>query len=979
MQRAFCLIILFFCACLMPQCVNASGSFAGTVTDSVRGNPISGVLIVATKGNQQRESTTTNANGTYLFSNINPGNFTIIASATDYETQAVGARLVNNQTTIIDFALLPTNGIISAISGTVIDAITTLPISGATINILQGTELIQTTTTNGVGFYSVSNLAPGNYIVQASAPAYQLQSIGASVQLGVTTTVDFALQSNPGAIAGIVKNAVTNAPLAGALIEVFNGSVLVGFADTNGSGNYTISDLTPGSYTVTASADTFQSQTVGASVTSGVTTTVNFALRQPPGTIAGTVTDAATRNPIPGASITVFQGASLITSVLTDRNGQYSISDFAPGNYLVTANVNLHQQQTKSATVSSGGTTVVNFSLSLDPGTISGQVTDPVIMNSIEGATINVYSGQILIATSVTDPNGNYQISTLSAGNYIVTASQTGYQTQAIGATVTAGATTIVNFALLKPSGTISGQVTDSLTTNPLKGAQVSVFSGQTLIGIGITDINGNYTIPNLTPGEYTVIASAGSKYQIASQGATVVGSMTTTVNFALQLNPGRIAGTVTNGANSTPIPGASILLLNNFTVIGSALTDANGNYSIIGLAPGNYTVIANAPNFSIAVVGATVTPHHTTIVNFALKADFGKIFGTVTDTSTPVPNPGIPGATIQVRNSFVVVATTIADLNGNYNFPNLPPDTYTVTASAPGFQRQVKIATVTSNQVTVVNFALKKNPGTVSGTVTDAVTTNPIPDATVAVFQGTTFIDSALTDVNGNYTIPDLAPGNYTFLAIEQGYQAAFSAETVVAGMTTIANFALNLNPGTIAGTVTDRCTGTPIPGAIILVTTGSTVEGFGLTDANGNYSIDTLAPGNYTVTATKSNFLIGTAPATVTANTTTIVNFSLTPKALPPTSISGCTKKDEFLTQTDLVHIISWTASPGLCVTGYQVFRNGEQIAFVPSTSKLEYRDHNRKKKADVYCIKSVNSFGLVSDAVCVTVDAKSKCPRK
>lgn len=972
MKRVLHLIVLFLCACFVPEHVNASGNFSGIVTDSVTGLPISGALVIISKGNQQRGSTTTAVNGTYLFSNVNGGNYTVIASEAGYQTQAVGARLVNNETTFVNFALLPIGG---TIDGTVIDAISLLPISGATIRIFQGMEVIQTETTNVSGFYSVPDLAPGNYIVQASATGYQSQNIGASVQVSPTTTVDFALALNPGSISGTVTDSITTNPIEGALVEVFDGSISVGFADTDGSGNYTIPDLTPGNYTVTASADGYQSKTVGASVASSVTTTVDFALEQPPGTLSGRVTDASTGNPIPGASINVFQGVTLITSVLTDTNGQYSITEFAPGNYLVSANANLHQEQVKAGTVTSNATTTINFSLNSDPGTISGQVAD-VGATPIEGATINVYNGQVLLATALTDPNGNYQIPNLSPGNFVVTASKPTFQTQAVGAIVTAGATTIVNFVLLAPPGTISGTVTDAITTNPIVGAKVLVFSGQTFMAIGVTDVNGNYAIPNLEPGEYTVIASAGANYQNASQGTTVVSSTTTTVDFALQPNPGIIAGTVKNEANGNPIPGATIFILSNFTVIETALTDANGNYSIIDLAPGNYTVVANAPNFSLAVVGAVVTANNTTIVNFALKADPGKIFGTVKDASTTNP---IPGATIEVRNSFVIVATALTDANGNYNFPNLAPDTYTVTAAAPGYQRKIQVATVNTNQVTIVNFSLNVNPGTISGTVTDSGTTDPIPNATVAVFQGTTFIDSALTDINGDYAIPNLAPGNYNVLAIAQDYQAAFSAVVVTAGATTDVDFALNPDPGAIAGTVTDRCASGPVPGVFILVTDGSTVVGFGLTNGSGNYSIDTLAPGNYTVTATKKNFLIGSSPATVSANATTVVNFILTPAALSPTSISGCTVKNKFLTQIDVVHVISWTASPGSCVTGYQVFRNGQQIAFVSSASKLEFRDYNRNKKTDVYSVRAVNSFGQVSDAVTITLDDNSKCPKK
>lgn len=692
------------------------------------------------------------------------------------------------------------------------------------------------------------------------------------------------------------------------------------------------------------------------------------------GTINGTVTDSVTHLPISGALVQATIGNQVIYSDTTASNGTYSLTNVQPGNYTLVIRASAHQTQIVGVTAEDNQTVTVDIELVPGGGGILGNVTDALTTLPISGATISIYQGTNLIEKATTNGSGFYAVGGLAPGNYTVQATATGYQSLSIGAQVRLNLSTEVDFALNGNPGAIAGIVRDSITTNPIMNALVGVFDGSVFVAFSTTNIIGAYSFFDLAPGNYTVIASAQG-YQTKAVGANVTSNVTTIVNFALDQPPGTIAGTVTDESTGNPIPGASINVVQGFTLITSVLTDTNGQYSISGFAPGNYTVIANAPNFSIAVVGATVIANQTTVVNFALKADLGKIFGTVTDAAT---NP-IPGATVQVRNSFIVMATAVTDSDGNYNFPNLPPDTYTVTAAASGFQRQVKIATVTSNQVTVVNFALNSTPGTISGTVTDAVTTNPIPDATVAIFQGTTFIDSALTDVNGDYTIPDLAPGNYTVLAIAQGYQAAFSAKSVVAGMTTIADFALNNNPGTIAGIVTDRCKGAPLPGVIILVMDGSIVEGFGLTDAGGNYSIDTIAPGYYTVTAIKQNFVIGSAPATVIANATTIVNFSLTPTVLPPTSIFGCTIKNKFLTQTDYIHVISWTASPSSCVKGYKVYRNRKNIAFVSSTSKLEYHDHNRNKKKDVYSIKAVNSFGLESDAVSVTIDAKTKCLKK
>lgn len=961
MSRTLYLLFIFFCFCTMPQHLKATATIVGTVTDSLAANPIQNALIEAVRGGKVRYSDTTGADGTYSLSGIEPSNYTLVVSASNFQTQTVGVKPKNNQTTTVDFQIIPIGG---TIEGIVIDEITTLPISGSTVRIFQGTNLIQQTQTNPSGFFSVPNLAPENYVVLASAPGYNTQFKGASVEQGRVTSVDFALEKIPGAIAGTVIDSLTMLPIAGALIEVFEDSIFINSADTDGSGSYFIPELAQGSYTIIASAPGFQSIAVGAIVESGITTVINFALERASGTIAGTVTSASDGNAIRGATIQVWQNNILFASVLTDPNGQYEIPGFPPGSYVVIANANGFQIQAKGAVVESNIITTVNFSLVFPPGSIAGQVIDAVSSKPISGAIITVVDEQIILTTAVSDINGNYEIRHLHSGNFNVIASKGNFQTQIVGAEVISNQTTIVNFALIPNPGTILGKIIDSLSLNPIAGARVSIFRGGIFIASGISDNNGNYMIGNLAPGEYTLVATSGRNFQASSRGAFVISNITTIVNFALDPQPGDIAGIVRNAQDGAPISGAHIFVFSNFVLIESVLTDDSGHYTVSGLAPGNYLVLASASNFSISHTGASVSANQTTIVNFALSSNPGSLSGSVKDASTQNP---VPGAIVTVKLDIVTIAQAVTDMNGNYTIFNLSPDTYEVTVSALGFQSQTQIAEVISNQTTNVFFLLAPNPGAISGTISSSVTSNPIPNATVAVFQGTIFIDFALTDDAGKYTIQGLAPGEYTVLVIAKGFQSAFSKSTVASDSTTIVNFILNSNPRIIQGKVTEACKEKPVPGAIILVTVDSTIVGFDLTDNSGNYAIDVFAPGTYTVTAIKKNFQRASSQ-TVVLNSTSIVNFTLIPIPLPPKRIFGRVLKNQFATQTDIIHAISWKASPSPCVTRYLIFRNGKLIAYVSSSSKLQFLDHNRRKKSDIYAIKAENSFGLVSDPVTI-----------
>ena len=78
-------------------------------------------------------------------------------------------------------------------------------------------------------------------------------------------------------------------------------------------------------------------------------------------------------------------------------------------------------------------------------GDITGVVVDASTASPIAGATVTVITtGQ----SDTTDSNGNYLITGVPAGTHDVSASASGYITQTQSVTVTAGATTVANFAL---------------------------------------------------------------------------------------------------------------------------------------------------------------------------------------------------------------------------------------------------------------------------------------------------------------------------------------------------------------------------------------------------------------------------------------------------------------------------------------------------------------------------------------------------
>ncbi len=86
----------------------------------------------------------------------------------------------------------------------------------------------------------------------------------------------------------------------------------------------------------------------------------------------------------------------------------------------------------------------------------------------------------------------------------------------------------------LGEGGTVSGNVTDASTGNPIEGAEIKAFLNGNLMDTAFTDANGDYTMANLIPGTYTIEARASGYLRSVQENVNVAAEQTTTVNFSL-------------------------------------------------------------------------------------------------------------------------------------------------------------------------------------------------------------------------------------------------------------------------------------------------------------------------------------------------------------------------------------------------------------------------------------------------------------
>ncbi len=677
----------------------------------------------------------------------------------------------------VTFTLTP---ILATISGRIYDSTVGntdaggAKVSGATLAVLDstGTPVLDATgnpvvgTAGADGKYTIIGIPASQtattYTISATKAGYTSASFAQVVYLGgIYINKDLGLGPiPPGTITGTVKDQA-GVPVSGAKVTFTTADGTVVPAITDASGNFTVA-APPGTYSGTAVgpnnpngrpvSSSSAPQTV--TVTTGATATANFVVTTIPPSFAGTISDSTGR-PLPGAAVAVYVAngdgskGALVGSVLSAADGTYSTATFvipSGGTYIVEASLAGYTSARLVKTPAAGTTpAVTTFTVyngdaligqnivltSVQPGSISGVVSDTA-GNPIAGVAVTfVSSDKTQVYTATTDTNGAYTKLAVKSAVYVGTAtSKPGYTDAAPQTfTVSPGVNSVVNFTLAPILPTVTGKVTDGTTGTAL--GNVTVTFTPTAGGAPVTvtsNAGGTYASGPLPAGAYSVTASAPSGYFDSTQAITLALGDTRTLNFPLA-QKGTLIGYVTDATTGQPLLGVSLTIKDAVTGIGVATlpsplstiavtTGADGspiNY-IASLPPGTYTLTATKGNYAI-LVSAPVTIGNGPFVRLDLKlvSTIGTLGGLVTDSSSTNP---IAGAAVTVKDSSDTVVATFSTVGaistppspgGDSNPLNysgqLANGTYTVIVSKGSRKSVAKTVTVVGGKFNRLDF----------------------------------------------------------------------------------------------------------------------------------------------------------------------------------------------------------------------------------------------------------------------------------
>ncbi len=482
----------------------------------------------------------------------------------------------------------------------------------------------QVTASNGGGEYMIGGLPSGSYSVEFSRGAgggnYERQSYsGPPVSVtppGTTSGINVAMSAG-GQITGKVTSASDG--FAAANVEVFaNGVGAGGSANTNASGEYTISGLSTGSYTV--EFDPFfeglylRQFARDVSVAAGSTTSGIDAVLPIGGKITGRVTKSGGTGL---ANINVCaansEGGECGT---TNANGEYTISGLPSGSYYVDfspggeGGAYLSQLYEGGMVAVAAGSTTLGINTEMHPGgVLTGKVTAAAggatlanVEVCAEGRTI------VLRICTTTSATGEYAFSGIPSGSYGVHFSPeyggghyreggnylpqyyddtTSYSEAEVVSVVAGGAPTSGVDAELVSGGQITGMVTAAAGGTAL--ANIRVCLGEPPVSEGfscaITNSEGEYTIWGLSSGSYDVQFSRGGYDEVGNNyltqsdyGVSVTAGSTTTGIDAAMATGGQITGRVTAAASGAALANIEVCVRGNAPeLFGCAITNGGG------------------------------------------------------------------------------------------------------------------------------------------------------------------------------------------------------------------------------------------------------------------------------------------------------------------------------------------------------------------------------------------------------------------
>jgi large repetitive protein len=773
----------------------------------------------------------------------------------------------------------------ATISGTIRDVKSSAPIAGAEVTLVQRARMGggrgQSAITDSKGNFTIDDVPPGNHMLMAVRPRYDIARVDASAAAGAKAHRELTA-TRRARIVGLTVDEESR-PVAGARLseEVVSRSrgsfffMPVTTPPLSGPDGAFVIDVTPNADLEVQArkkglpeARSSRLQLGDGERKAGVVITMPSGIA-----VSGRVTnrdgqalsgvEVRAAETTPGANMAIRQVVMMARrersddAVTTGPDGTFTVMlkegkyDFAFSREgFATATVRSHEVNRAPKPIE----------VTLEPGvTLSGRVTRNG--TGVPGVFINLMSDSIRENTE-TGADGSFVISDLTPGRAMLSASKSDeFIRENRQVTIPADDIAIE----IRPGGRISGRVVDKETKAPVTAFDAGVSSspgGGAMVFMAppqqqsFTTDDGTFVLENVPAGVHSVVVNAAG-YTAAVIPSVSVEEGKSAPEVTVEMDRGaRITGRVTSTEGS-PISGvevrvnpASGRLMRLPSFASSAITDANGQYSIEAVEPGERSLLFERRGYVRLEKTAEVKPRETR-VDAELSSGL-RVSGTVvTEAGAPVSDARV-GASSSAAGANEWLSTR-TDSNGSFTLEALAPGRYTFRASKEGYPpselSDVDVASGAPIRLIV------KGGATIYGRVTGL---SPEELSNVYVSARTNSGgSSAAVDSGGSYRIEGAPTGTIRLSAQTQqnfgmgGRRSNEKTVQVEAGSVVQADIEFQAGT-TIRGRVTRE--GQPVTtGAVSFYPNSSTARTTArtTTDSNGNYEVTGLEDGKYTVNA--------------------------------------------------------------------------------------------------------------------------------
>ena len=872
-------------------------SVTGRVTDAKTKLPVAGANIRVSARNRgmfaEGWSGLSDAKGTYSIA-VPPGTYTAFATHPGYAPQPFDVTVAAGQSSARDVSATP----LARVAGVVMSE-DRKPVAAA---VIAGEEV-----SDDFGRMAMRMMGGGSSAVSGPDGKFSTRVAGdadirvKATRKGLPVAKSEAIRLAPGERkSGVVITIPSGIPVSGKVtdregkplsgVAVAAAEVAAGprgmirqmiVAGTQGSdeepvrtgsdGTYTIR-VKEGMYDFSFRREGYATKAVrGQSVSTTATPAVDATL-EPAVEVSGRVVRNGTG--VEGVAINTFSEMGMGGSAVTGPDGSFTLTGLNPGD--VRANLRKEGdfiQEMRTLTAPSRDVVI-----DLPAGTtVSGRVIDkesrkPVTSFQAGISTSRGGGGMIMMAPpqlkTFTTDDGSFTLENVPLGSVNLIANAPGYAQARMNVTLEEGKP-LRGVELELDSGTkLVGKVTGP-DGSALSGAvvRVAMFGGSGIVMPGggkqtVSDANGEYVLEALEPTD-TNIEFSHAKYVGTRKEITVKGRE---VRLDVQLSAGqRVSGVVVTEAG-TPVPDASVEAMAGAGTFRSTRSDASGQFTFDSLAPARYRFTAAKQGFSESRLDdvdiAAGAP-----VRLVLRSGatlYGQVRGLTPEE--------LQNASVEARGGDGSFSNTAVDASGNYRLEGAPAGTVRVSAlvSRNFSSRKTSVpVTVTIAAGESQNVNLEFRSDTV---IRGRVTRNQRPLASAQVMftpkrgSSTQSTGSASTDEQGQYSVSGLEPGEYAVYVMDIQRFSPYQTTYEVRGSAT---FDIEYKASAVRGRVMSS-EGDPVVDARVTLRP-STSEGFRVdmgasSDVNGAFTLDSVAPGTYMVSADKSGYGNHVTEVTVT-----------------------------------------------------------------------------------------------------------------